>query len=47
SPQQAQTGPALRNDSKTLAAHRELLTDPELITIYDLLTKSIQKNTEK
>ncbi|MDR1950937.1 MAG: DUF2520 domain-containing protein [Bacteroidales bacterium] len=53
SPQQVQTGPAVRNDEKTLEKHRKLLTkiydatagaDLQSVPkeIYDLLSKSIQ-----
>ena len=45
-PQEAQTGPALRNDIKTLDAHRDLLADSELITLYEQLTRSIQNNAK-
>lgn len=44
SPQQAQTGPAIRNDSKTIAAHEAFLTDDNELTIYKILTQSIQNN---
>lgn len=42
SPYVAQTGPAKRNDKKTLNKHAKLLTNPHHKDIYDLLTKSIQ-----
>lgn len=41
-PQEAQTGPALRNDLKTINSHLELL-DPDQQNIYKTLTQSIQK----
>ena len=41
-PYSAQTGPALRNDQKTIAAHLELL-DEDRKKIYNILTESIQK----
>lgn len=41
-PQKAQTGPALRNDLKTINSHLELL-DPDQQNIYKILTQSIQK----
>jgi predicted short-subunit dehydrogenase-like oxidoreductase (DUF2520 family) len=45
SPNQAQTGPALRNDSETIHKHLELLkTHPQLKNIYVLLTESIQQS---
>ncbi|MBE7646375.1 DUF2520 domain-containing protein [Tenacibaculum finnmarkense genomovar ulcerans] len=44
SPTEAQTGPAKRNDKKTIQNHLELL-DKEQQEIYQLITKSIQKTT--
>ncbi len=41
-PYSAQTGPALRNDQKTIAAHLEML-DENNQKIYTILTESIQK----
>lgn len=42
-PADVQTGPARRNDLRTLAAHRALLADePDLLRIYNVLTESIQ-----
>ena len=41
-PFSAQTGPALRNDQKTISAHLELL-DEDKKKIYTILTESIQK----
>lgn len=42
-PSQLQTGPAVRNDSATIAVHEALLENhPEMQGIYKLLTKSIQ-----
>ena len=41
-PYSAQTGPALRNDQKTISAHLELL-DEDKKKIYTILTESIQK----
>ena len=43
SPYLAQTGPAIRNDKKTIKRHLELLEDDHHKDIYKLLTKSIQK----
>jgi len=40
-PQEAQTGPAIRNDKKTLEAHLALLSNKNK-EIYSLLTQSIQ-----
>lgn len=41
-PEAAQTGPAIRCDQKTIAAHLELLTDANQKNIYQILTQSIQ-----
>ena len=41
SPRQAQTGPAVRNDSNVMNGHLALLDDPEMKRIYELLSKSI------
>lgn len=46
SPQDAQTGPAMRNDTKTIEKHIDFLTDENQKEIYKILTKSIQ-NVEK
>lgn len=40
-PEEAQTGPAKRNDQKTIANHLSILNENQK-TIYKLLTKSIQ-----
>jgi predicted short-subunit dehydrogenase-like oxidoreductase (DUF2520 family) len=45
SPKEAQTGPALRNDSKTIAAHLELL-DNKQQELYKLLSQSITETYE-
>ncbi|MDO7173232.1 Rossmann-like and DUF2520 domain-containing protein [Mariniflexile sp. AS56] len=42
SPFIAQTGPAKRNDTKTLKRHLKLLQDPHHKDIYNLITSSIQ-----
>ncbi|MBF0695564.1 MAG: DUF2520 domain-containing protein [Flavobacterium sp.] len=41
SPLEAQTGPALRNDTESIKKHLELLSDSDLKTIYSILSKSI------
>ncbi len=42
-PADVQTGPARRNDLRTIAAHRALLaTEPDLLRVYNVLTESIQ-----
>lgn len=47
SPKNAQTGPAKRNDLKTIAAHEEFLIDENQAAIYKLLTQSLQNNGKK
>jgi len=47
SPDEAQTGPAIRNDQKTIAAHEAFLTNENQLTIYKTLTQSIQDNGKK
>ncbi|MBN2747711.1 MAG: DUF2520 domain-containing protein [Bacteroidales bacterium] len=43
SPEKAQTGPAMRNDSKVMEKHLELLKDnSQLAEIYNIISKSIQ-----
>lgn len=46
SPSEAQTGPAIRNDKKTIEKHIYFLTNENQKEIYKILTKSIQ-NGEK
>ena len=42
---QQQTGPAVRHDTKTLAAQRRLLADnSQLLKLYDLMTEIIQQS---
>jgi len=44
-PSEVQTGPAKRGDEEILKAHLEILKDdPELKTIYELLSSGIRKN---
>ena len=43
SPYMAQTGPAKRNDKKTIRKHLKLLENQHHKDIYELLTTSIQK----
>jgi predicted short-subunit dehydrogenase-like oxidoreductase (DUF2520 family) len=43
-PQEAQTGPAKRNDTKTIAAHLDFLSNENQKNIYKILTQSIQNN---
>ena len=42
SPYMAQTGPAKRNDKKTLKKHLDLLKNEHHKAVYELLTQSIQ-----
>lgn len=46
-PTEAQTGPAKRNDSTTIEAHLEYLTNENQKNIYKILTQSIQHNGKK
>jgi len=46
SPAEAQTGPAVRNDTQTLQRHMDFLEDCRLKEIYNLLTHSIQQTHE-
>ena len=47
SPEEAQTGPAKRGDSTTMANHLELLSEsPELSTIYKALSNIIQEKAK-
>ena len=43
-PENSQTGPASRQDKKTIDKHLEMLTDQNLKNLYLNLTSSIQKN---
>ena len=43
-PENSQTGPAIRQDKKTINKHLEMLTDQNLKNLYLNLTSSIQKN---
>jgi predicted short-subunit dehydrogenase-like oxidoreductase (DUF2520 family) len=47
SPAEAQTGPAIRNDTHTINAHLNFLTHPNQKEIYKLLTKSIIDHGKK
>lgn len=46
-PDEAQTGPAKRNDKTTIEAHLDFLSDENHKNIYKLLTQSIQENGKK
>lgn len=41
-PREVQTGPAIRGDNSTIAAHLDLLKNPDHTAIYELLTRAIQ-----
>lgn len=43
-PKDAQTGPAVRFDQKTIKAHQDFLKNQNYKTIYNLITQSIQEN---
>nr|WP_321222501.1 DUF2520 domain-containing protein [uncultured Psychroserpens sp.] len=43
SPYKAQTGPAKRNDKKTIKRHLKMLSNDDHIAIYKLMTASIRK----
>ena len=47
SPTEAQTGPAIRKDEKTIQTHLDFLTDENQKNIYKILTQSIQNNGKK
>lgn len=47
SPQQAQTGPAKRADTKTIRMHEDFITDENQRKIYQTLTQSILDNGKK
>lgn len=47
SPEEAQTGPAKRNDTITIEAHEGFLTNENHLKIYKTLTQSIQENGKK
>ncbi|MCK0159386.1 Rossmann-like and DUF2520 domain-containing protein [Allomuricauda sp. F6463D] len=46
-PKDAQTGPARRNDKKSMTGHLELLNNETHITLYKLLSEAINKAHEK
>jgi predicted short-subunit dehydrogenase-like oxidoreductase (DUF2520 family) len=47
SPEDAQTGPAKRNDTATIEAHEAFLLNENHLKIYKTLTQSIQHNGKK
>jgi len=47
SPEDAQTGPAKRNDVSTIEAHESFLSNENQSTIYKILTQSIQNHGKK
>jgi predicted short-subunit dehydrogenase-like oxidoreductase (DUF2520 family) len=46
-PQEAQTGPAVRHDRKTIEKHLDLITNDNQKVLYTLLTQSIQQADEQ
>lgn len=46
-PKQAQTGPALRGDIKTIESHLNFLSHSEYKEVYQIITQSIQNNVKK
>ena len=47
SPDEAQTGPAIRKDNETINAHLALLSNENQKNIYKIITQSIQNNGKK
>jgi predicted short-subunit dehydrogenase-like oxidoreductase (DUF2520 family) len=47
SPEEAQTGPAKRNDTITIEVHEAFLSNKNHLKIYKILTQSIQENGKK
>ena len=47
SPKEAQTGPARRNDEKSMESHLKLLNNKEHITLYKLLSQAIKQAHEE
>lgn len=47
SPQEAQTGPAKRNDTATIEAHEAFISNENHLNIYKIITQSIQHNGKK
>ena len=45
-PDELQTGPAMRNDKNTLGLHINLIKNVNDKILYEIITKSIQKNYE-
>lgn len=43
SPELAQTGPAKRNDQKTIEKHLELIENPKYKEVYSIITKQLQE----
>ena len=42
-PEEAQTGPAVRNDKKVIDKHLDMLQDAQYREIYEILTQEIQR----
>ncbi|MEM7485181.1 MAG: Rossmann-like and DUF2520 domain-containing protein [Bacteroidota bacterium] len=47
SPKEAQTGPAVRNDKKTISDHLKLLKEQNQTELYTLLSKAIKETHEE
>lgn len=45
-PKLAQTGPAIRNDLAVIESHKNLITNPEILEIYNTINLSIKKMYE-
>lgn len=45
SPREAQTGPAMRYDENVIQKHLDMLSNPEMKALYELVSKSIHKTT--
>jgi hypothetical protein len=46
SPREAQTGPAIRYDENVINKHLAMLDDPDMRTIYRLISQSIHKEAQ-
>jgi len=46
SPAAAQTGPAIRYDENVINKHLAMLNDPDMRSIYQLLSRSIYKEAQ-
>ncbi len=46
-PYSAQTGPARRHDEATIATHKQLISNKNMLSIYNLMTQSIENTYNK